>query len=71
MSPSYSMVLILHWQFNSLVGPKIFFNIFLSDIISFCTLLSLTTHISPTYVTMGLINVQYNFNLELLDSNFL
>jgi hypothetical protein len=32
---------------------------------SFCILLSFKTHVSQAYVTIGLINVQYNFSLDL------
>jgi hypothetical protein len=54
-----------------LVGPKIFLSIFLSNIMSFWILFSFKTHVSHAYVTIGLINAQYNFNLDFFDSNLL
>jgi hypothetical protein len=44
---------------------------FLSNIMSFLILFSFKTHVSHAYVTIGLINVRYNFSLDLFDSNLL
>jgi hypothetical protein len=51
--------------------PEIFLNIYLSNTESFWIIFSLRTHVSHPYTTVGLITVQYNFSLDLLDTSLL
>jgi hypothetical protein len=53
------------------VGPNIILKIFLSKIISFWIIASLSTHVSEPYITTGLITVLYILSLNRLVNNLL
>jgi hypothetical protein len=61
--------LILHVPSLSFVGPKIFLNTFLPNTISLFFVVRFKTHVSHTYVTVGLIILEYNFNFDFLETN--
>ena len=58
--------LILQISFSSHTGPKIFVNIFLSNILNRCSFRLVNVQVSHPYVTAGLIKVVYIFSVELL-----
>ena len=58
--------LILQIQFSSCTGPKIFLNIFRSNILNCCSFRLVSAQASHPYVTAGLIKVVYIFSFELL-----
>ena len=62
--------LILQNPFSSCTGPKIFLNIFLSNILNCCSFRLVNVQASHPYVTAGLIKVLYIFSFKLL-FNFL
>jgi hypothetical protein len=65
------MVLITHAPSFSFVGPNILLQIFLSKIINFLIIASLSTHVSEAYITTGLITVLYSLSLDRLVTNLL
>jgi len=70
---SSNSIFVLLFQLPSffLVGPNTFLNIFLSNTESFWIMFSLRTHVSHPYTTTGLITIQYNFSLAVLDTSLL
>ena len=58
--------LILQIPFSSCTGPKIFLNIFRSNILNCCSFQFVNVHTSHPYVTTGLIKVLYIFSFKLL-----
>ena len=58
--------LILQIPFLSCTGPKMFLNIFLSNILNCCSFRLVNVQVSHPYVTTGLITVVYIFSFELL-----
>jgi len=58
--------LILQIPFASCTGPKIFLNIFLSNILNCCSFRLVNVQASHPYVATGLIEVVYIFSFELL-----
>jgi hypothetical protein len=65
------MVLILHVRFFSCVGLNILLKMFLSKIISFWFIASLSTHVAEVYITTGLITVVYSISLDCLVTSLL
>ena len=68
---SSSLVLIIHAPCFSFVGPNILLKIFLSKIINFLIIASLSTHLSEAYITTGVITVLYSLSLDRLVTNLL
>jgi hypothetical protein len=59
----YHLFLLLDQRFS--------LNTFLSNTICLFFVVSFKTHVSHPYVTVGLIILQYNFNLDFLQTNLL
>jgi len=62
--------LILQVPFSSCTGPKIFLNIFRSNILNCCSFRLVNVQASHPYVTTDLMRVLYIFNFELLFNAF-
>ena len=67
----HRFILILHVTSLSFVGPKIFLNTFLPDIINLSFIAYFKTHVSQAYFIIGLIKGQYSFSFDFLETNLL